>query len=103
MYKFVIMMILTTFAVAVVTNVSPILVPTSGQIILTLSGKNFAFPSSLRAVSVGISSCTAVLFTSDTSISCTASHGWGLQQLVLLNVNGVQGVSSAAINFSGNI
>jgi hypothetical protein len=103
MYKFVIMTILTTFAVAAVSSVSPLLVPTSGQSILTLFGKNFAFPSSLRAVSVGISSCTAVLFTSDTSISCTASHGWGPQLLVLLNVNGVQGVSSATVNFSGNI
>ena len=79
------------------------LLPTSGQSALTLFGKNFAFSSSLHVVLVGISSCSAVIFTSDTTISCTSSSGWGLMHIALVHVNSIQGISSAFINFSGDI
>jgi hypothetical protein len=91
------------FSVAQVSSASPQMLPTSGQMILTLFGKNFGFLSSLRAAFVGVSNCAAVLFTSDTSISCTTTPGWGMMQLAFVNVNLVPGISSAAINFSGDV
>jgi hypothetical protein len=88
-------------SVAQVSSVSPLLLPTSGQVLLSLFGNNFGVLSSLRVAVVGVSSCSPIFYTSDSSISCTTAQGWGMLQLGIVSVDGVQGVSSMRINFTG--
>ena len=94
-----------SLAVAQVSALTPQLSPTSGQISMTLFGKNFGISTSFREVLIGASSCSMVVFTSDTSVRCSTAPGWGLLQLVLMKVNGEQGFnfSSASLNFTGDL
>jgi hypothetical protein len=85
-----------SFDSPVVSAVSPLNIPPTDAVALTLFGEAFGGPDSVLNAFIGVTKCLKTSWVSSTSLSCTTPAGTGVARAVIL----VAGDSSYRPSFS---
>jgi hypothetical protein len=92
-----------TYEVPEVDSSVPASIPSSGKVMITLSGRRYSTSLQTQKVRIDNTACIVSNWVSDTSITCRHEYGVGIQLEVTVSVLGILGLSVRFLTYDAPI